>query len=215
MKQDVCREGVTPEKLLQLGRLFLPENNHAIVKVSKFNLIDLKRINEILGTNFKGAILDVDECMAPHHGNILPENTEATIRMIQDGIRVVIFSNMKASERYTPVIQTVKNRTGFEIEVILSCFAKPDPRGFQEAQEALRLGENEQTAMIGDNFVTDGGCIRAGIPFIKVDPIRTNESWGKKLKRSPQTKSRAFYSGISAFYDYIGNRQVLRDRDLV
>jgi len=169
----------------------------------------------LLGTNFKGAILDVDECMAPHHGEILPQNTDTTIRMVKDGVRIKVFSNMKASARYEPFVQTVQNETGHEIEIILSRYPKPDPRGFLEAKEALQLEQDEDVVMIGDNFVTDGGCIHAGIPFIKVKPIQTDQTLLQRIKRSPQTKSRAFYERISDLYDYLGNRKVLRDSDLI
>lgn len=68
--------------------------------------------------------------------------------------------------------------------------------------------------MIGDNFVTDGGAIKAGIPFVQVEPIKTpGEGALKKIKRSFQTGSRGFYTGVSNVYDFIGGRRVLRDKD--
>lgn len=214
MPEDISREGLTGEKVAQLGRLFVPNLNHAIAKVSKFSVIDIAKINELLGTNFKGVILDIDECVAPHHGEVLQENVEAIIEMINQGINVVIFSNMKSSERYVPLIDSVRAATGAEIKIITSPYAKPDPRGFKEALKELDLQNGEDALMIGDNFVTDGGSINAGIPFIKVDPIKTaGESALKVIKRSFQTGSRSFYSAVSAFYDFIGDRKVLRDED--
>jgi len=214
MPEDVSREGLTGEKVAQLGRLFVPSLNHAIAKVSSFSVIDISRINELLGTNFNGVILDIDECVAPHHGEVLRENVDSIIKMINQGVKIVIFSNMKASERYNPLIETVRESTGYEIKVITSRYAKPDPRGFEECVDELGLTEEEDTLMIGDNFVTDGGAIKAGIPFIKVRPIKTQgEGALRKIKRSFQTGSRGFYTGVSNVYDFIGRRKVLRDKD--
>ena len=214
LAKDISREGFTPEKALHQIRLLRPKNNHAIAKVSSFQRINIDRINQLLGTNFKGVILDIDECVAPHHGEILTENMEAIVHMVKSKIKLVIFSNMEATNRYDPLIKKVFYETGYEIKVITSRFAKPDPRGFMEAKEALALQEGEEAVMIGDNFCTDGGSIRIGIPFIKVDPIKTKEKFLKKAKRLPQTATRKFHAGVSNFYDRVGKRKVLRDRDL-
>jgi len=214
MPEDISREGLTGEKIAQLGRLFVPSLNHAIAKVSSFSVIDIAIINELLGTNFQGVILDIDECVAPHHGEVLTENVDSIIAIVNQGVKIVIFSNMKASERYNPLIETVREATGYEIKVIMSRYAKPDPRGFQECVEGLQLSEGEDALMIGDNFVTDGGAIHSGIPFVKVKPIKTPEEGVlRKIKRSFQTGSRGFYTGVSNAYDFIGSRRVLKDED--
>lgn len=214
MQEDVSREGLTGEKVAQLGRLFVPSLNHAIAKVNSFSVIDISRINELLGTNFKGVILDVDECVAPHHGEVLQENVNSIIEMVKQGVKIVIFSNMKASERYNPLIDAVRESTGYEIKVVMSHYAKPDPRGFSECVDELGLAEGEKALMIGDNFVTDGGAIKARIPFVKVKPVKTQgEGIFRKAKRIFQTGSRGFYTGISNLYDFIGRRKVLRDKD--
>lgn len=214
-QQDISREGVTMDKAWQLGRLFRPKNNHAIAKVEKFANIDIQKLNELLGANFKGVILDVDECVSPHHEEVLDVNVDAIIEMINQGIKIVIFSNMKLSDRYVPLIEKVKESTGFEIKIITSKHAKPDPRGFEESVEALNLGEGEDVLMIGDNFLTDGGSIRAGIPFIKVKPIKTEGEGIKGVKRWPQRGLRAAYSGVSNLYDLVGQRRVLKDEDFL
>jgi uncharacterized protein len=213
--EDISREGLTGAKVRQLGRLFRPSQNYAIAKVRRFSEINIQRINELLMTNFKGVILDVDECIAPHHGEIIQENIDAIIDMVNQGIRIVIFSNMRVSERYDSFIQTVKEETGYEIKVIMSRYAKPDSRGFDECVQALELHEGEEALMVGDNFITDGGSIGAGIPFVKVKPIKTKEGIFKKIKRSPQIGSRGFYSFVSNVYDKAGRRRVLRDIDFL
>lgn len=216
MDEDISREGLTGEKVRQLGRLFRPDCNRAIAKVSRFSVIDISRINDLLGTNFKGVILDIDECVAPHHGEVSRENVDSIIRMINQGVKIVVFSNMKAGERYNPLIEAVRQTAGYQIKVITSRYAKPDPRGFRECVDALELAENEKALMIGDNFVTDGGAVMAGIPFVKVKPMRTpgESAWGK-IKRSAQIVSRFFYTWISDLYDFLGKRMVLKDKDFM
>jgi len=211
IKSDKSREGLTGPKLAQLWQLWKPEFNYAIVKVSKFSLIDIAKINEELRTNIKAVILDVDECIAPHHGEILQENIDAIIKMVKQGIQVCIFSNMKASERYQPLIDAVLAETNYEIKLITSPYAKPDHRGFGDCKEKMKLKEGEEIAMIGDNPMTDGGALQAGMHFIKVEPIQTEEGFFQTLKRSPQTITRRFYTGVSNLDDRFLGRKVLKD----
>lgn len=210
MEEDISREGLTTEKLLQPLYLLRPKNNQAIAKVQKFTQISIARINELLGTEYRGAILDIDECTAPHHGDILPENLDHVVEMIREGTRIVIFSNMKASDRYNAIIEA----TNGAVKVHTSQFAKPDARGFLECCDELNLLPH-QVVMIGDNFITDGGSIRAGIDFVKVESIKTEgESIGKKLKRFPQIASRWLYSKLSDLYDKLLKRKVLKVGDI-
>ncbi len=151
-------------------------------------------------------ILDIDECVAPHHGEVLPENVDHIVEMVQQGIKVIIFSNMKASERYQPII----DKTGGAVGVHMSKHAKPDSRGFIECCERMNL-DPEKVIMVGDNFITDGGAIRAGIDFVKVEPIKTEgEPVLKKIKRLPQLATRWFYEKLSNLYDKILNRRVIK-----
>jgi len=214
VQHDVSREGLSMAKVRQLGRLFVPSLNHAIVKVNVFRNINVAKINELLGTNFRGIILDIDECVAPHHGEILPENVDAIMAMIADGVKLVIFSNMKASDRYNAVIERASREFGYDIKVIMTPHGKPDERGFEASLKELKLAADEQALMIGDNLVTDGGSISAGIPFVKVRPLQTpGESGFKRAKRAFQTSSRSFYGIVSNLYDTVSGRRVLRDED--
>ena len=78
--KDYNREGLSFQKIIQLGRLFVPKNNRAIAKVDHFSNISIKKVNEILGTNFKGVILDIDDCVAYHRGKIKEKNIPAIIK---------------------------------------------------------------------------------------------------------------------------------------
>lgn len=203
---DKSREGLTKEKLLQPVYLLRPKNNHAIAKVQKFTQLRIADLNKTLDKDIQGLILDIDECVAPHHGEILPENVDHIVKMVQEGIKIIIFSNMKASDRYQPII----DKTNGAVEVHMSSYAKPDARGFEECCEKVDLPK-ENVAMVGDNFITDGGAIRAGIDFVKVEPIKTEgESVANKIKRLPQLATRWFYEKLSNFYDKLLRRTVIR-----
>ena len=202
--EDISREGLTLQKLLQPFLLLYPANNKALAKVDDFSSLDIAEINRQFWLEIRGVILDIDECVAPHHGEILPENIEA-IRQLQWKVRILVFSNMKKTDRYAEL-----EKLG--ITVCKSRHAKPDPRGFQECCVKLGLKPNE-VIMIGDNFMTDGGANRAGCHFAKVKPIATDEKWYKRLERFPQIVSRKYSEMISDLCDVIFRRKVLKDMD--
>lgn len=185
-KIDISREGITGIKIIHFLRvIFNSEATKALNSYSTFHDIEFHR----LWWSWKrGIILDVDECVAPHHGNILPQNLEMIKQLIWDGWKIVIFSNMKKSDRYEEL-------ESLWIKVITSKFAKPDPRGFLEAVFELWLTP-EKILMVGDNFLTDGGSIQAWIDFIKIHPIETGDS-SRKLWRSIQIQVRSLVDRIA------------------
>jgi len=203
--EDINREGLTWPKLLQPVRLLYPANNYACVKVRKFTDIVVQQINELFGIDIRGVILDIDECVAPHHGEIAPENVQAIIEMTAAGIKVKIFSNMKESDRYDALIKTTQGK----VSVHKSRYAKPDHRGFMECCDNMNLPV-KNVLMIGDNLMTDGGAVRAGIALALVQPYPTdNESHGQVLKRFPQRACRTLSGMLSDAYDRVLHRNVL------
>ncbi len=172
---DKSREGVTWAKVFHYVRLiFLRKATNALLSVESFGDIDFDKLWEEWK---RGIILDFDECVAPHHGNILPENMELIKELLIKEWKIVIFSNMKKSDRY-------KKLEDLWIIVITSQYAKPDERGFEESAETLEIGR-DRIIMIGDNYATDGWAIYAGIDFVKVKPIETWDTH-KSLKRRAQ-----------------------------
>lgn len=204
--KDISREGLTWAKALQPFRLFRAKYNRAIAKLDEFTDLDLDELQETFNKIYELIILDIDECVAPHHGEIFQENIDKIVELVNQGIKFIVFSNMKASDRYQPLIEA----TNGEVEIHMSKFAKPDPRGPLECCEKANIPK-KNTLMIGDNFITDGGAIRAGVDFIKIKPIKTKgESFKKKLKRSPQVFTRWLFSKISNGYDMILRRKVVK-----
>ncbi|MFC1600246.1 hypothetical protein ACFL3T_04425 [Patescibacteria group bacterium] len=208
-EKDVSREGISSDKILAVGRLLVPDNNQALVKVDDFTSINLQRIQQITGRRVDGVILDVDETVARHHGEILPENEAHIIGWTREGVKVLINSNMKASDRYDGLVNAAKGM------VIVHCsqFSKPSEENFKECRDVLGLPE-ENLLMVGDNPMTDGGSVRTGIPFAQVTPVPTNEGTLSTIKRSPQLVTRAAFRGLSAHFDFLYDRRVLRDKDM-
>jgi uncharacterized protein len=203
--EDVSREGVTFSKVAQLGRLFLGENNRAIAKLDRFASLDIGALNEQLDRDIKGVILDVDDCIAPHHGEILDENIDKIREMREAGIEVIVFSNMKYSERYAELEE-------MGVKVHKSGFAKPDPRGFLECCDEIGLAP-EEVVMVGDNLITDGGCTKAGIDLVLVDPVSGVEGTRSSVKRKIHVATRDFYRRLSDRNDFKKDRGVLYEHD--
>lgn len=208
--KDKSREGPTFQKFVVWPtKLLLPQNNFAIAKFQRFAQVNITAINEALGTDFQGFILDVDECIAEHHGPILPENLVHAVAMVESGLRGCISSNMKASDRYQPLIDA----TSGQVEVVMSPYAKPDPRNTVESCDALGLPP-EKVVMIGDNPMTDGGAVQAGVSFIRIDPVETyGESEFERLKRFPQKAFRGYGRVLSDVTDRVTGRDVYRGED--
>lgn len=205
--EDISREGLTLAKLQQPLRLIHAPNSHAIAKLSSFQKFNLARINALLGTDFQGVILDVDECIAPHHGRIDLANFDKIMEMVEEGLHFVIHSNMKANDRYDEILESGKG----SIALLKSRYPKPDPRGFDECVDLLKLPRDKVIA-VGDNFLTDGGAIQVGIPFVHIDPIRGNII--QQMARAYQVIPRDLAAYVSDFYDFTTDRKVLRDEDM-
>lgn len=163
---DISREWFTLEKWLHFFRVFFSNKATKVLDAyNKFKLLDLELLKQEW---IKWIILDIDECVAPHHWNILPENYDKILELLNAWFKIVIFSNMKKSSRYEELER-------LWIEIITSKFAKPDRRWFDECVEKLWLNNNE-VVMIWDNYLTDWWSINAWISFIKIKPINTNDS---------------------------------------
>ncbi len=165
---DHNREWLTPVKIIHLFEvLFNKEATIVLDSVKLFQDIDFENLYQ----KWKNwIILDIDECVAPHHWEILKENEYIIKGLISKWWKIVIFSNMKKSDRYT-------NLESLWIEVITSKYAKPDKKWFNECIDSMWMDKKE-VVMIWDNFLTDGWAIQAWIDFIKVEPILT--TWDKK-----------------------------------
>ena len=196
---DHDRERYTKEKRAQFIRvLFSKRATRTLAKVWKFWNIDFEKLWNLWK---RWMILDIDECVAPHHWRILPENLEKIKQLKEKWWKIIVFSNMKKSDRYEELEL-------LWIEVLASEHPKPDTRWFEECLEILNLS-SEQTIMVWDNFLTDWWALNVWeewIDFVKVNPIKSkleiklprNKKDAKKiLHRAWQVVSRKIANIIS------------------
>ena len=206
IKEDFSREGLSVLKIIQLFRLFLPHNTRTLARLEKFSDLNIKKLNKLRNLEIKGLIVDSDDCISYNHGKILEENIEHLKKLHDDGIKIVIYSNMKKTSRYDCIEKYAK--------VLTHMPAKPSKKGFKKALEALKLPA-KNVAMVGDNYITDGGSLRVGIPFIKIKPIRSvseNLIFGEVLRLYGYL--REFYDKVSRSHDKLRKIKPLTSKDL-
>ncbi len=161
---DISREWITPSKIIQFFRIIFQTSTTKVFSYHRsFSEINFEYLQKQW---IQWIILDTDDCIAQHHGDILPENKEIIEKLVTWWWKIAIFSNMKKNARYSELEK-------LWIQVITSAYAKPDPRGFEQSLIALWL-KKEAVVCIWDNFLTDGWSINVWIAFIKVSPIRSD-----------------------------------------
>jgi HAD superfamily phosphatase (TIGR01668 family) len=120
-------------------------------------------IDSLISDGIKGVLLDADGTLGSHHTRVFSDTVRAHVhRMIQNGLRVAIYTNAM-EDRFE----------AFEgVAIVTDVPPKPDPRGFEIAMKKyLQLDDPATVCMIGDNYITDGGAIEAGMRFIHVQPV--------------------------------------------
>lgn len=185
---DQSREGFTWLKILQLFRLFLPKNTRTLTTLEKFSDFNPQKINKKYGIKIKGIILDVDETISLNRGKILPENIKHLEKLSRLGIGIVLMSNMVKTSRYNALNKKI---------IVMTNFApKPEASGFKKAIKYLDAPK-KNIVMIGDNYITDGGAIQLGIPFIFIEPIGKKHPTFIEIIHSA---IRRFYISLAKFY---------------
>jgi len=191
-ESDYHREWVTISKVVHIFKvLFNKEATKVLEKVNTFCDIDFQKHWQDWK---RGIILDVDDCIAPHHWGIYTFNKDKINQLILLGWQIVIYSNMKNSDRY----EELEN---MGIEVIKSPYAKPNSAWFEECVDKMWL-DHTQIMMIWDNFLTDGWSIWAGIDFVKVDAIN-KDIWEQSIWRKVQINMRDFADRVAKLHGNI------------
>ena len=161
------REGLTWAKASRFIALpFCPSRLNTFIQVKRFEEIP---INQLLAKGVEGILLDADGTLGPHHAReYSPPVIDHVRAMLEKGFKIAIYTNAW-EDRFQPFQE-------MGVKVVSNVPAKPDPRGFQVAMtDFLQLQDPAKVCMIGDNYVTDGGAIDAGMHFIHVRPVRGNE----------------------------------------
>lgn len=148
--------------------LFVP--NIKLPRVTDISLEILKK------HNITALILDVDNTLSTHHGQVLTEGLEDWLdTMKKAGVKLTVLSNSN-SKRLTPFAEKI----GLDF---ISLGLKPLPFGYLRALK--RLGVKKQNAaIVGDQIFTDtlGGNL-IGLNTILLTPIKPETSLRFRMKR--------------------------------
>ena len=155
------REGLKWVKIRRFITLpFSPKSLRTYRAVKRFEDVP---IDHLISDGIKGVLLDADGTLGPHHTQVFSESVRDHIaKMLASDLRVAIYTNALEDRFET-----------FEgVAIVTDVPPKPDPRGFGIAMKKyLQLDDPATVCMIGDNYITDGGAIDAGMRFIHVQPV--------------------------------------------
>jgi HAD superfamily phosphatase (TIGR01668 family) len=143
------------------------------VKLDKITDITISVLQKY---NINSLILDVDNTLSTHHGQVLTDGLEDWLDLMrQNGIKMTVLSNSKA-----PRLEPFAKKIGLDY---ISLGLKPLPFGFWRALK--RLGsERKNTAIVGDQIFTDivgGNCV--GLKTVLLTPIQLETSLRFHIKR--------------------------------
>lgn len=130
--------------------------------------------------NITALILDVDNTLSTHHGQVLTDGLEEWLETMKTaGIKLTVLSNSN-SKRLTPFAEKI----GLDF---ISLGLKPLPFGYLRALK--RLGVKKQNAaIVGDQIFTDtlGGNF-IGLNTILLTPIKPETSLRFRMKRKVES----------------------------
>ena len=143
------------------------------VKLDKITDITISVLQKY---NINSLILDVDNTLSTHHGQVLTDGLEDWLNLMrQNGIKMTVLSNSKS-----PRLEPFAKKIGLDY---ISLGLKPLPFGFWRALK--RLGsKRKNTAIVGDQIFTDivgGNCV--GLKTVLLTPIKLETSLRFRIKR--------------------------------
>lgn len=134
-------------------------------------------IEDIRSLGVKALLLDVDNTMSTHGGQVLTDGLlEWIYQMQQNGVKLIVLSNAK-KRRVEPFAQKISLP-------FIHLGLKPLPFGYFRAAKAL--GEKRKDiAIVGDQLFTDmlGGWL-SGTKKILLTPILLEDKLSFKIRRS-------------------------------
>lgn len=129
----------------------------------------------------KALILDVDNTLSTHHGQVLTDGLTAWLfTMRSKGIKMTVLSN-STSKRLEPFAKKI----GLDY---ISLGLKPLPFGYLRALRRLKT-KRKETAIVGDQIFTDvlGGNL-VGVKTILLTLIEPETSLRFRMKRKAEAK---------------------------
>lgn len=143
--------------------------------------IKLKRITDISVSllekyNIDTLILDVDNTMSTHHGEILTDGLTDWIDMMhKNNIKLIVLSNSKEA-RVKPFAEKINLP-------YISLGLKPLPFGYIKALKKAD-SKRKNTAIVGDQIFTDVlGGNTVGVKTILLTPIKPEDGISFKIRR--------------------------------
>lgn len=143
------------------------------IKLDKITDISLDILKKY---EIKCLILDVDNTLSTHHGQVLTDGLEDwLLKMQKGGIKLVILSNSK-EKRVKPFAEKI----GLPF---ISMGLKPLPFKFAKARK-IAAAKRSETAIVGDQIFTDtlGGNLY-GVKTVLLTPILPETSKSFRFKR--------------------------------
>ena len=126
--------------------------------------------------NITALILDVDNTLSTHHGQVLTDGLEEWLKnMWENNIKLTVLSN-STKKRLDPFAKKI----GLDY---ISLGLKPLPFGYLRALKALGT-KRKNTAIVGDQIFTDtlGGNL-VGLNTVLLTPIKPETSLRFRFKR--------------------------------
>ncbi|OGC82042.1 MAG: hypothetical protein A2V81_02710 [Candidatus Abawacabacteria bacterium RBG_16_42_10] len=176
VKVEADREGISSEKIRHfLATFFQGKTRDADCYLDQFTDIDIERIRALTRKRLRSLLVDIDACIAPAYDEILPQNLQKIEELLDEGVRIGIYSNCKALDRLNPLFE-------LGIPFYDGHLAKPQAEGFLAACRTFDFDPKE-TWMVGENPNTDGGAVNVLEGMIFVKPIPDNLSKLSLAKR--------------------------------
>ncbi len=126
--------------------------------------------------NLTHLILDVDNTLSTHHGQVLTDGLPEWLKLMKDnGIGLMVLSNSK-EERVKPFAEKINLP-------YISLGLKPLPFGYFRALKAMGA-KRKNAAIVGDQIFTDvlGGNL-VGVKTLLLTPIKLESTAGFRFKR--------------------------------
>lgn len=199
------REGFSLGKAGFYFEILRGRTRNADALLEKFTDFDVDKLRELTGKQIKSLLIDIDSCIAPAYGEILPENVEKIKELIAKGVQIGVYSNCNMTERLKPL-------TDLGIRIYEGVHPKPMAEGFLEACEEFGF-DPASTWMIGDNPATDGGAVGVLEGMALVKAIEQNNDvlkWKKRLSLVLQKSLRA----LALLITRAGNKKLIGSEDL-
>ncbi len=148
------------------------------IKLERVTDVTIDLLNKF---NISALILDVDNTLSTHHGEILTDGLSEWLEYMKNsGIKLIVLSNSK-EKRVKPFAEKINLK-------FISLGLKPLPFGYIRAISALG-NSRKNTAIVGDQIFTDiiGGKF-VGVKTILLSPIKPEDGWSFKLRRKLEKK---------------------------